>query len=250
MHHTTGFSKDEVTELAARVRAAVTPGDEQWPPILGLFRSVVVTLTYLRRNRVQAEIGEAFAVSQSTISRAVTALTPLLAQVLTEFVPTVADLDPRASYLVDGTLLTCWSWKGHRELYSGKHHTTGLNVQVACTPSGRLAWISAPVDGCRHDSAAIADSAVLATLDPALCVGDKGYIGKGMITPVRKPPRGKLRDDQRDFNKTVNALRAVVEHVISHLKNWAILHTDYRRPLNTFKTTIAAVTALHFYRLP
>jgi Helix-turn-helix of DDE superfamily endonuclease len=27
---------------------------------------VVVTLTYLRRNRVQAEIGEAFNVSQST----------------------------------------------------------------------------------------------------------------------------------------------------------------------------------------
>lgn len=33
---------------------------EAWPPILGLFKSVVVTLTYLRRNRVQAEIGEAF----------------------------------------------------------------------------------------------------------------------------------------------------------------------------------------------
>jgi Na+/proline symporter len=49
-----------------------------WPPILGLFMSVVVTLTYLRRNRIEAEIGESFGVSQSTISRAVTALTPLL----------------------------------------------------------------------------------------------------------------------------------------------------------------------------
>ena len=29
--------------------------------------------------------------------------------------------------------IQCWSWKDHPELYSGKHKTTGLNVQVACT---------------------------------------------------------------------------------------------------------------------
>ena len=29
---------------------------------------------------------------------------------------------------------------------------------------------------------------------------------------------------------------------------WTIMHTDYRRPLNTFATTISAVVALHFYR--
>jgi len=27
------------------------------------------------------------------------------------------------------------------------------------------------------------------------------------------------------------------------------MHTDYRRPLNTFETTISAVVGLHFYRL-
>ena len=49
-----------------------------WPPILGLFSSMVVTLAYLRRNRAQAELAEAFGFSQSTISRAITGLTPLL----------------------------------------------------------------------------------------------------------------------------------------------------------------------------
>ena len=43
------------------------------------------------------------------------------------------DLDPTAQLIIDGTLLQCWSWKDHSELYSGKHKTTGLNVQVACT---------------------------------------------------------------------------------------------------------------------
>jgi hypothetical protein len=44
----------------------------------GLFDSIVVTLTYLRRNRVQAELAETYGVSQPTISRAITAMTPLL----------------------------------------------------------------------------------------------------------------------------------------------------------------------------
>jgi hypothetical protein len=29
-----------------------------------------------------------------------------------------------------------------------------------------------------------------------------------------------------------------------------IMHTDYRRPLKTFGTTISAVVGLHFYRRP
>lgn len=79
MYHTTGFTRDEIDELCARVHAANEAADESEkitrPPILGLFTSVVVTLTYLRRNRIQAEIGECYGVSQSTVSRAVTALT-------------------------------------------------------------------------------------------------------------------------------------------------------------------------------
>jgi len=67
-------------------------------------------------------------------------------------VPVVEDLDPTAQLIIDGTLLQCWSWKDHSELYSGKHKTTGLNVQVACTLSGTLAWISDPQDGCTHDA--------------------------------------------------------------------------------------------------
>ena len=72
-----------------------------WPPVLGLFTSVVVALTYLRRNRVQAEIAEAFGVSQPTVSRAVTSITPLIEAVLHDNVPTAEDLDTdRGQYIV------------------------------------------------------------------------------------------------------------------------------------------------------
>ena len=75
-------------------------------------------------------------VSQATASRVVTVYTPLIARALEVSVPTVEDLDPTVQLIVDGTLLECWSWADHPELYSGKHQTTGVSVQVACTPLG------------------------------------------------------------------------------------------------------------------
>jgi hypothetical protein len=124
--------------------------------------------------------------------------------------------------------------------------TTGMNIQVACDINGRLAWISDPVDGCRHDTAALALSGVIDTLDPNNWMGDKGYVGNDMITPIRKPARSLL-NWENEFNTGVNKIRYQIERTIANPKTWRILHTDYRRPLSTFETTISTVIALHFY---
>ena len=158
-------------------------------PVLGLRNALTVTLTYLRRNRVQAEIAENYSVSQPTISRAISAITSLLVQALLDYVPTADELDARTCYIVDGTLLPCWSWRAHPELYSGKHKTTGMNVQVACTITGCLAWISDPIPGRRHDNHCLGQSGVLFPDNPRNWLGDKGYVGNGMITPFQEARR-------------------------------------------------------------
>ena len=250
MYHTTGFSRDEVIDLCVLINSAERePGSLKWPPILGLFKSVAAALTYMRHNRTQAEIGESFGVSQPTISRAIKAITSLIAEDLAGYVPVADELDEGTQYIVDGTLLPCWSWVAHPELYSGKHKTTGMKVQVACTLDGKLAWISDPVNGSRHDNYGLGESGVLLTLDPGNWIGDKGYVGNGMITPFKKRAGGELLNWQKEFNTQVNKIRWVIEQVISHFKNWRIMHTDYRRPIDTFATTISAVIGLHFYRM-
>jgi hypothetical protein len=249
MYHTTGFSKDEITDLCALVTATgMSSNDDDYPPVLGLFKSVAVTLTYLRRNHVQQELAEYYEVSQSTISRAITAITPALARVTRQFTPTAEELPSDEQLIVDGTLVSCWSWDNHPELHSGKHHTTGLNIQVVCDLAGRLRWISDPVDGCRHDSAALRLSGVLDGVDTQNWIGDKGYIGLDMITPIKKPPHRELLDWEKKFNTAINKIRWRIEQTIAHLKTWRILHTDYRRPLATFTDTISAVIGLQFYR--
>jgi alkylated DNA repair dioxygenase AlkB len=247
MYHTTGLSHEDIVDLCVRINSEVGDAGRVWPPILGLFKSVVVALTYARRNRVQAEIGEAFGVSQSTISRAVTAVTPLVDHALRGFVPTADELNVQVQYVVDGTLLPCWSWASHPQLYSGRHKTTGMNVQVACTLDGRLAWISDPIAGSRHDTHCLRESEALLTLDPTNWVGDKGYVGNNMLTPIKKPEHRDLLEWEKDFNTQINKIRWMIEQAIANLKTWRILHTDYRRPINTFPTTISAVIGLYFY---
>jgi hypothetical protein len=249
MYHTTGLSQERIVDLCAEIHNETADEKKPWPPILGLFMSVVVTLTYLRRNRVQAELAETYGVSQSTISRAITALTPLIERVLRPYVPTADELDKQTQYIIDGTLLPCWSWASHPELYSGKHKTTGMNVQVACTLTGRLMWISDPIEGSRHDSYCLKESGVLVTLDPGNWVGDKGYVGNNMITPIKKPAHRDLLDWEKEFNSQVNRIRYIIEQAIAHFKTWRIMHTDYRRPLATFTTTISTVIALYFYAI-
>lgn len=232
--------------MLVRAAASDSPGSS-WPPILGLFKSVVITLTYLRRNRVQHELAETHGVSQATISRAIAAITPVLGEALDDYVPTADELQPRTQYIVDGTLLPCWSWASDPALYSGKHRTTGMNVQVACTLGGSLAWISDPIAGSRHDSHCLNESGALLTLAPGNWLGDKGYVGNNMITPIKKPIYRDLLDWEKEFNTQINKIRYLIEQTIANFKTWRIMHTDYRRPIDTFTTTISAVIALHFY---
>jgi hypothetical protein len=248
LYHTTGLHKDEILDLCEMIYRDALPDERSWPPILGLYKSVVVTLTYMRRNRVQVELAETYEVSQSTISRAITVVTPVLERLLRPYVPTADELDDQKQYLVDGTLLPCWSWAAHPELYSGKHKTTGLNVQVVGTLDGELVWISDPIGGSRHDIHCLRESGALTSDAAPNWTGDKGYVGAGMLTPIKKPVHRDLLDWEKKFNTQVNKIRYVIEQIIANFKTWRIMHTDYRRPLATFATTISAVVGLHFYR--
>jgi hypothetical protein len=67
-------------------------------------------------------------------------------------------------------------------------------------------------------------------------VADKGFQGSGYITPVKKPKGGHLTFLQNDFNNKISGLRAAIERAVAHVKNWKILHTDYRRPITTWET--------------
>ncbi len=84
-----------------------------------------------------------------------------------------------------------WSWRGHRELYSGKHRRTGFNVQVVTDAHGELFTVRGPVEGCAHDLRALRESGLSALLASASYVfADKSYRATGYFIPRRKPIGG------------------------------------------------------------
>ena len=93
-----------------------------------------------------------------------------------------------------------------------------MNVQVAYTLTGCLAWISDPIAGSRHDNHCLGESGVLLSVDRRDWLGDKGYVGNNMLTPFKKPEGGELLDWQKEFNKQVNKIRYVIEQVIANFK--------------------------------
>jgi hypothetical protein len=68
------------------------------PPPLGLCRAVVIAPTYLKTNRPEAELVEDRGTSQSTISHAITGITPWPNKVLAELAPTADELDPQSQH--------------------------------------------------------------------------------------------------------------------------------------------------------
>jgi DDE superfamily endonuclease/Helix-turn-helix of DDE superfamily endonuclease len=213
-----------------------------------LAKALKVTLMYVKNNLTQDVIAELCGVSQPTISRVITELEAPIAAVLDEFVPDPTTTGAGRVLVVDGSLHPCWSWQDHRQLYSGKHHTSGHNHQYVVDLTGTLVHLADPVPGSVHDAKAVRDTGVLEVIDPANTIADKGYIGTGILTPYRKPPGGELLDWQKKFNTDINKLRYVVERAIANVKTWRILLTDYRRPLHTYPTTFTMIRALVFFK--
>jgi hypothetical protein len=255
LHYTTGLTEAQRDELTLTV-AGLLP--EPWdrptgrPRSLSLRDAIDVTCAYLRQNIIQHVLAEFFEVSQSLISTTIALIEPLLSVALEPVVPTpqkaASSLDGLIA-LIDGSLAPCWSWKGCKELWAGKQKTTGHNFQVICTTEGECVYISLPVPGSTHDAKAVLAEDVQVALSGATSViADKGYIGRGFVTPLRRKKGWHFSVGEKAYNKAVSSVRAAVERVIAHVKSWKCLATDYRRPLRRWEGSFLLVRALYFYR--
>jgi hypothetical protein len=251
-----GLDAEQLDALEQRVCELL---EEPWnkgtgrPRELTLREALIVTNGYLRHNIIEEVWAEIVEVDQSTISRYITLLTPLIAAATAEFRPSAeeaAEATRDAIALVDGTLWPCWSWAGEPELWAGKYQTTGHGSLILTTLTGRVIFVSEPVPGNQHDMAKLAGSDCETILKSASdAIGDKGFIGADdIITPIRKPKHRDLHKSEHDYNNQISSLRAPVERAIGNLKTWRILFTDYRRPLETFLSSFQAAIGLYFFK--
>ena len=162
--------------------------------------------------------------------------------------PRPKDLSPQRLYVLDGTLVPCWWWKTLETLCSGKHHRAGYNLQILTDQAGEIFYISEPLPGSTHDITAIRSTGLFGYMQPWHCTADKGCVGLGCDTPLKRRSGKPLLDWQQRFNKGINAIRYVVERSIAHLKVWRILSTPSRLPRITTIRVINVIRKIMFYQ--
>lgn len=246
---TTGLDAEQIEELVARIWQITHTGNKGRPSVLGLYRSVILTLILARQNLNQMAVGDMFGISQPTVSRVYRRMLPLIGQALCLHVPDLAEAIRGRLVLVDGTDIPTGNRAGHDGNYSGKRRRAGLNVQVASSTGGDLLSVSDPLPGAMHDRKAFTQTTWEETLAQTPVIADPAYLGTHAITPRKKPQNGEHSNGDKLNNKAISAIRSAVERCIAHLKNWKILATGYRGRLDELPTVIRIITSLEFYRL-
>lgn len=164
----------------------------------------------------QELLAEVYGISQSTVLRVIAAYTPLIAQALQDRV------------------IGCGGPRPHCPADRGRHPPSVLVLEELSRALFRQAqdhWtqrpnrphpvrrsglgLKAPRAGGSTDIEGLRRSDLLDVPpedlppdgQPPQHIGDKGYIGLGMITPRRKPANLPLHPDDRTCNKTVNQIR-------------------------------------------
>jgi hypothetical protein len=252
----TGLDQEQVDWLHEHLTSMIVwEAETGRPHALPLYTALVVVLFVLRHNLPPDVVGELFGCSASTVERYQEDLEPLVDMCLTPLYEAIRAQAHRDAVLVDGFVAPVGERDGVDDLYSGKKHITGQNVQIVATLSGRVADVGDPCPGSMHDSRAFVESGIAErwanhheTGVPRM-TGDKGYQGTGINTPYKKPPGRELTAAQKSCNTTLNQVRAAVERAIAHLKYWKILKTGFRRSLHEFPAVLRTVTKLEVFRV-
>lgn len=104
--------------------------------------------------------------------------------------------------------------------------------------------ITDPLPGARHDAFAFKAYGLDQLLDSST-LADKGYVGLGLATPMRRKPGQRLSREQKKNNRVINRLRSVVERRIVQIKTWRV--SGFRRPLSSYERVFSVVRGLVFY---
>lgn len=233
---------------------------------LSLPELVFATLLYYRTYVNQVFVAFIMASDDSSVSRYITRMEPVLAQVFR--IPTKKiDLtqDEVWELIVDATEQRSNRSKGSG--YSGKKKTHTVKTQFTVSRSRHIVAVSKTVPGQRPDKKLYDNTKAYATQGsiqahnkdgPPPRLTDLGYVGvPGAILPIKKKrmgtgePKDKLTKESKGWNRLLGSNRVVVEHVFSFsgIKKFQIIRDRYRNPIHRYNVTIKNIAGLHNFVL-
>jgi hypothetical protein len=231
--------------LQRRKRKSGRPSD-----IGGLEDHLLVMLIYYRCYVTQEFLGFLYHVHKSAICRAIKR-TEKLAKPLIGVgrKPKISRAEAEA-LIVDCTEQTIQRPAAdavQKQHYSGKKKRHTLKNEYVVTRKGRIVSASASHPGSRHDLSVRRRGPPLPR--QARVYADSAYQGydkdhKDLEFPYKKPKKGKLSDDEKEYNRGLSGFRVKVEHRIGRTKRYKILTDRFRNPRPTHGMKISIIAGL------
>jgi DDE superfamily endonuclease len=227
---------------------------------------LLLVVVWLRQYPTHEVLGYLFGVSDSTVSRTVARLLPLLERAgqATMRRPdrgrrsrrTLDELlaeTPALAVLIDTFAQAVQRPRPRTDAdryYSGKQKRHTLQSQVSVyEPTGQVVDVAASVPGPTADIPVLKQSRVLERLPDGMgALGDLAYVGMDQLTSrptatPRRKPRGKDRPaEDRAYNQAFARRRVVAEHTIGRMRRYqALTHVDrHHRCYHTGRTRAVA----------
>lgn len=284
-HHLSGLSVAEFDELYRRFEPAwvkaesvrLQQRERQRQPggggdyRLDLDTQLLLLMVWLRHYPTTELLGYLFGVSQSTASRTITRLLPVLAEVAEQEIqpPTgkrrsLAHFEreePDLFAIFDATeqsVNTPQDDEQARLHFSGKQRRSTCKTTIHVNQDGLIRQISSTTPGSLHDVTHLRQSGLLQGIAPgAIAVADAAYVGiykdlpdHGVLVPYKALRNHPLVMEQIYANRFLSSIRIKVENVFAQLKRFRILTHRFRHQVTTVHSQVFTILAgLHNQRI-
>jgi hypothetical protein len=219
---------------------------------------VLMTLQYLREYRTQYHIGTDWGVSESTVCRTTQKIENILIHSGVFSLPGKKELRQKETeekvVAMDVTESPIEKPKeNQKNYYSGKQKEHTLKTQLIIDLKSKKIICLASGKGRVHDFKLFQNSGVRVG-DLIKIIADKGYQGIAKIhklseTPIKRKKGKKLSKEEKQYNRLLNRLRVVVEHVNRRLKIFRILSSTYRNRHRRFGLRANLIAGIYNYEL-
>lgn len=236
---------------------------------------LLLALVWSRLYLVYLVMEYLFGVDESTVSRTIQRIQPLLQdrfmlperlpkkkirtlEELKEFLPPDIDID---DILADGTEQAIPRPQRKRKRnahHSGKKKRFTVKTQIATTRKGYVIHASKPVPGRMHDYKLFKQSILPKIIPKGLRLyGDSGYQGikkdfpdlLSLIPYKRTRKHKELTHSEKIHNTKQRRIRVKIEHTLSRLKKYRVLAEPYRHSLQNYESTFRFVANVVNFRM-
>lgn len=250
----TGISPDIFLEMTARLRPAWdrfcrARNRAGRPYAVGdLEDHLMVMLILYRCHITQDFLALLYGVDKATICRSLRRIETVARRRLgVKRIISVSE-DEAKALLIDATeqpverpqrKQACW--------YSGKKKHHSIKNEIITTQAGRIVSVSPSAPGTVHDL-------TIRRRGPPLPKNARGYADSGyqgyqedhsaIDIPYKKPRKGQLSKDEKQYNHALSRFRVRIEHAIGRMKKFRILSDKFRYPRATHSPKFAIIAGI------